>query len=257
MNEPEIGKEVRYQARHTGQMVISVEESGAVMVYIPYTFVNAGFSYSATYAAVIAQKDGTPSESTIANLAKIFNLQDADDFYAIQDIEPNADGTPEFELADWYEDTYKGRTTIKPRWINTLGGAFRKTPLDASGKKKLQAKFGGKLKSILAQVYHSGAASESQKEETQEDELPMGESGGGMPSRSGGVPQRKSTAAVARTSTQEEVWDALEKKHKPKTEKARQELADGVLFAKCDELFPPPHDMTLADWGKVADALGV
>jgi hypothetical protein len=256
MNEPEIGKEVRYQARHTGQMVISNEESGAVMLYIPYALVNAGFNFSGTYAAVIAQKDGTPSESTIVNIAKIFGIKDTDDFYGIQDIEPNTDGTPEFELAEWYEDTYKGRTTTKPRWINTMGGAFRKTPLDAAGKKKLQAKLGSRLKAILAEVDHSGATPEPAAEKEEEEELlPKGEAGG-MPSRSGGgMPQRRQTSAAVRSLTQEEVWELLEAREKPKTDKAKQELADNTLFATADKLFPPPHELSPQDWGKVADEL--
>ncbi len=262
MSQPEIGKEVRYHARHTGQIVIEPAESGAVMVYIPYGLVNAGFNFSGVHSVCVRQKDGNPSKAAIENIAKIFRLETPEDFFNIQEIEPNTDGTPEFELSDWYEHIYTNGqgvevTEIRPRWINRIGGGFRKVALDAKGIKALSAKFGGPLKSILAQVEHDAEPESETESESEQEELPKR---GGPPARkAGGPPARKSTAAVARTSTQDEVWEAYETANPcPKGKKAdawTEELGD-KFWKKVEEVVPGKNgELSLEDWGAVAEAL--
>jgi hypothetical protein len=255
-NQPDIGKNVRYQARLTGQIIISPEESGSVMVYIPYALVNTDFSYSGIHSVCIVQKDGTPSSSAVENLAKIFKLHDVDEFMALQDIEPNTTGTPDFELADWYEDTYKDVTSVKPRWINSLGGGFRKNPLDAKGQKQLVAKFGSKFKAILVQVDHSGTAEpegEDKPAEEKQEELPA--RGKGPP------PMKKGSGKPARKSDQDTVWNAYEGAHPvPKGKKPAQHVEElGETFWKEVTRIvgsEDPDAYTAEDWGKVADEMG-
>ena len=261
MQTPEIGKKVRYQAKHNGPIVISPEDSGAIMVYIPYTLVNAGFNFSGIYAACIAQKDGTPSTQTIVNLAKIFRLESVDDFVAIQELEVITDGLPEFELAEWSEEEYNGRVTVKPRWINALGGGFRKKPLDESGKKKFISQMGSRLKSILANVDHSEAEPETESEDAVEKQE---EKSSGTPARragGGSLPGRRSTAAQERTSTQDETWDAWDAKNpKPKEYKGdwiNDKDGSGDKFWAFIETIVPKRngELSIQDWGKVRDAL--
>jgi hypothetical protein len=251
-NQPDIGKNVRYQARLTGQIIISPEESGSVMVYIPYALVNTDFSYSGIHSVCIIQKDGTPSSSAVENLAKVFKLHDVDELMALQEIEPSKEIVPEFELADWGEDTYKDVTTIKPRWINSLGGGFRKNPLDAKGQKQLVAKFGSKLKAILAQVDHSGTA------ETEGEDKPAEEKQEKLPAHGKGPPPMKKTV---RKSDQDTVWNAYEEAHPvPKGKKPAQWVEElGETFWKEVTKIvgsEDPDAYTAEDWGKVADEMG-
>jgi hypothetical protein len=266
-NLPEIGKKVRYQARRIAPAVVTAESSGAVMAYIPYELVNAGMTFSAKYSQCLVAKDGTPSQSTIVNLAKIFRLESPEQVFALHEIPLNEDKSAEFELADWYEDdsyTPEGASEpiiqLKPRWINPLGGGMRMPePLDATAQKKLIAKFGGKFKAILANVDHKAAP--ATQEETPEPE----DSGKtNAPPRKGAPPPRKSTAAVARTSTQEEVWSAYEAANpcpikKPTKRQAQAHIGElGEKFwAEIEKTVPGKNgELSIEEWGTIADALG-
>lgn len=243
-----------YQARLNGRIVVFDEESGALMAYIPYCLVGSEIPYSNTHAYCLGSKDGNPQKRNIAVLKKIFPDWDETNPRGLQEIEPNTDGVAQFELQDMFHDEYtkEGETepsySLKATWLNPLGGGgpSMKEPMDDAMWKKTLAKWGGKFKAVAGGK--SASAAPAAKAAAPTAPAKPAAASGGPPSR------RASTGAMARTSSQPEVWAALCKANPGKSD---DDLAAPYWEAQ-DKLFPGRNgDLKPAEWGAVADELGL
>lgn len=247
-----------YLARRNSKIVIEETKDGAIMAAIPYSLCG-GAAFSDIHRVCIfttEKKDNAAMAKNIDSLKKVFGW-DGLNYFDLELIEIPEGNEPEFELADCKHEDYmppgasEAIQQFRPSWFNPLGGR-NLTPLDDSARKRLIAKHASKLRAL------SGAGGAAKKAEPKQDELPQeenrNEEGDENP------PPRRSNrpaAATARSSTQQEVWNALEKKHKPKDKAAKEKLAQSTMWAKVDELFGEKDPLSPQDWGQVAEALGV
>ena len=237
------------------------------MAYIPYLLIGANVNYMGVHNLTLGAKDGTPQKKNIQTLKAVFPSWDSDN---LADIEMPAEGEdiPQFDLADCYHDdnyTPEGATEplvkFQAKWFNAPGGG-RKAPMTADERKAALAKWKSKFKALAVSSSPAKVAKPALAPEPEpEPELPKAKVAPAPAKKAAvsGPPGRKSTAAVAQTSTQEEVWAGLV---------AARELPEddenliNEYYAACDAVVDgAASDPTLLDtpakWGKVAEQLGI
>jgi hypothetical protein len=270
-----------YPARRTGPMVVQESKDHALMLYIPYALISSEISFQSKHSECIGAKDGSLQSKKIATLRKIFPEWDGVNLAALQTIPLPAaleDGSfpAEFELADcFHDDSFvppgekEPVIQFKAQWLNPLGGSSNMPePLDEKGLKELQTRWGSKLKAASGATAPTGkpSAAKDAKNTTAAAKSPgpsasTPKASGGAPSRpaSGGPPGRNATTAQARTSTQDEVWNALVKANGG--DDADQNELGNKFYEAQDRLVPDAaggkRELTITEWGAVADDLGV
>jgi hypothetical protein len=244
-----------YQARRSGKIIIEETKDEAILAAIPYSLCGTA-AFSDVHRVCIVKKDGTVMAKNVDALKKVFGW-DGLNFFDLENIDVPEGNAPEFELADCVHEEFIPKATdenpdpqaimrFKASWFNPLGGR-NLAPMADDDRTRLAKKFASKLRALSG----AGAKSKTTEEPPAEDPPPKEEE-----TESDEPPPRRSktTSAMARTSTQQEVWNALEKKHKPKDKK---KFAQDVMWKKVDELFGEKDPLTPQEWGKVADALEV
>lgn len=250
-------------------LVIKETKEGALTVQIPVIIeFEDGSDWKGKGTVTLVKRDGTPMTRAIESLVAIFGWQDVNNFFELEDLDASG---AEFEVViihdDWIPD---GETqpikVAKVQWINEIG-ASAKMPQPVADRKKLLTKYGSKFKAVAtARPAAKPAAAkakpapepEAAVEAKPEEVKPTPAKKGGAPARpapkSAGPPSRKSTSATARTCTQEEVWDLLCEANPDDDDKA----LGAKYYAAQDKLFPGANgDLTLQQWGEVANELGV
>ena len=239
-----------YRAQQNGTVIIRQEESGSLMAYIPCLIPAVNFAL--VHNLTLGAKDGTPQTKNIAALKSVFPDWDMD---ALADIEMPAEGAdvPQFDLADCYhDDSYTPEGAEGPviqfraKWFNPVGGG-RKQPMTADERKAALARWKSKFKAVSTAKPAAVAAKTQAKPAAPAIKPAMS-----------GPPGRKSTAAVARTSSQEEVWTALVAANGGD----EGEETVNKYYVACDAVVEgssadPSLLDTPAKWGKVAEELGV
>ena len=248
-----------YSARQNGMVIIVQEDSGSIMAYIPYMLTTVAFG--SVHNLCLVKRDGTPMNKSIQTLKAVFPNWDHEN---MADIPMPAEGEdiPQFELADCYhDDSYTPDGAEAPvirfvaKWFNVSGGGTSKTPMTDDQRKQVKAKFGSKFKALLSAGSKPAAVKASAPAQA-----PAAKPTPATKPAVSGPPGRKSTGAMARTSTQEEVWAALEKSNSEVEQLSEDELATKYYDA-CDSVVAgssaDPSLLTPTSWGKVAEALGV
>ena len=236
-----------YRAQQNGTVKIIEEKSGALMAYIPFALV--GVAYMGEHALCLGSKDGTPQTKNIQTLKTVFPNWDMDN---LADIEMPAEGEdiPQFDLADCYhDDSYTPEGAESPtiqfraKWFNVIGGG-RKPAMTQDERKAALTRWKSKFKAIGSAPAKTAPAKKSVTPPAK--------------AAANGPPSRKSTVAMARTSTQEEVWNGLvaarEGASEDETTKEYYDACDSVVAGSSDD---PALIDSPAKWGKVADALGI
>jgi hypothetical protein len=176
------------------------------------------------------------------------------------DIEMPADGeeVPQFELADcFHDDSYVPEGAEAPvikfeaKWFNVAGGC-RKQPMSEAERKAAKTKWASKFKALLATAPATTAKAVTAPAKSAPAKA--------APAKAAvsGPPGRKTTATTPRTSTQEEVWEALVAANEDKSDDEKAQL----YYDACDSVVEGSSaDPSLIDspakWGKVAEALGI
>jgi hypothetical protein len=253
MNIPEPGS---YRAQQNGTVIIRQEESGSLMAYIPYALVGAAVNYAGVHNLTLGAKDGTPQTKNITSLKAVFPNWDADN---LADIElPNEEGAevPQFDLADCYhDDSYQPEGADSPiiqfraKWFNPIGGG-KKQPMTAEERKAALTRWKSKFKALGAS---KPAAAAPAKETKAAAPAPAPAKKAAV----SGPPGRKSTAAQARTATQDEVWNGLVAAN---PDAGEDDLAT-KYYEACDAVVEgssaDPGVLTIQNWGAIADKLGI
>ena len=244
-----------YRAQQNGTVTIRLEESGALIAYIPSLLLNcnepANFTYEHTH--VLCKKDGTPMQKNIDAMKAVFNWPGLVDEASFEIPMPEEGAeVPQFYLADCYHDdsyTPEGAESpliqFKAKWFNVVGGG-RKAAMTPDERKAALAKFKAKFKALGATSAKPAATAAAK---------PAAATAPAKKAAVSGPPGRKTVAGQARTSTQEEVWTKL-------MENGETEEANGVTFyAGCDAVVEgssdDPSQLTPVQWGAIADHLGV
>jgi len=192
-------------------------------------------------------------KKSIQAIGLIFGAEPSNLFF-IDDIEDETQLIGrEFEIAGTIgEFTPEGAEgpiqTFEMSWPTPIGG-MGASPITAETRKEMLTKFGSKFKALFGTVQKPAVV--ASKPTASAPAKPT------VKPVVGGPPGRKSTAAVARTSTQEEVWEALTK--------ANEGVDEGELAQKyydaIDSVVPEgstaPEKLTPTNWGAVATALEV
>ena len=227
------------------------------MAYVPFALIGAAVAFTGVHALCLGAKDGTASIKNITTLKTVFPSWDKDE---LADIEMPAEGeeAPTFELADcFHDDSYTPEgaeapvVQFKAKWLNPVGGGMRKQPMDEAERKAAKTKWASKFKAALASQPAKSVAAPAKSAAPAAKPAPA-------KAAASAPPGRKSTAATARTSTQEEVWDAVVAKHEDKSDDEKAQL----YYDACDSVVEgssadPSLLDTPAKWGKVAEALEV
>lgn len=237
-----------YPARLSGPISVKMEESHALMVYIPYSLV--GTAFSEIHALCIGTKDGVYRELVDKNLRKIFpEWTDASPF-ELQKVQPNESGEAQFTMADWAADSpwvnKKGETVqnYSFKWINELNSGIRQST-DAE-RAAAESMWGAKWGKPAAPTPHDTSKPKVVEAEAVKPATPKR--------------GRPATAAKIRTSSAEEVMELLVKKYHPNgaSDDEQQALGDKYYFPAQDELFGVNVAAeTPEQWGAVADKLGL
>ena len=263
-----------YLARRTGPMVIKSEESGALSLYIPYALVGLqDMEFSDVHKVTLVKIDGTVLTNSQNNILKIWPEASEDYPFSLEDLPmPEDTSKPEFKLSDCYHDdswTPEGADApviqFKARWLNPLeGGGKVPERMSEDERRKILAKFGSRFNALKPATTSKPTPKSAEKEperETEKEPQKTAEKKGGMPTRKS-MPARagsSSVGGVARTANQDEVYDALVNS---KPDENPDKLAE-VVFKVADEVCPDYKKtgdiskVTPAQWGKIADKLGV
>ncbi len=245
-----------YTARQNGKVMIVQEESGSLMAYIPYALM--AVSFSGTHTLCLVKKDGDPMGKNIQTLKAVFPNWDHENLADIE-MPDQGDDIPQFELADcWHDDSYTPEGAESPvvkfvaKWLNTVGG-LRKVSMTDDERKACKAKFGAKFKALLSAPKTQAKAAAPAK---------AAPAAPAAKAKVSGPPGRKSTGAMARTSTAEEVWANLEKWNADQDTTLSEDDLASKYYDACDAVEAGSSaDPALLDtptkWGKVADELGI
>ena len=248
-----------YPAKTSGQMVVYETEKGALCVAIPIQIMGSDVAWRGKHTFTLAKQDGTLMTRGIQDLKTIFGWDGLDPF-ALQDIEV---GVNEFEIVGEHQeytppgDDAQPVMTFKIIFMNPPGGSSKMPAmLEGNDAKAIRTKYASKFKALSGGKAASASAAKKPAAKVEEDEpeLPAAKKGAPAKPASAGPPSRKSTAAVARTSSQEEVWTALV---------AANEGADeGKLgtryWAAAEEVAPDANgELDPKQWGEVAEKLEV
>jgi hypothetical protein len=146
--------------------------------------------------------------------------------------------------------------TFKIIFMNPPGGSSKMPAmLEGNDAKATRTKYASKFKALSGGKAAPVAAKKPvAKVEEDEPELPAAKKGAPSKPASAGPPSRKSTAAVARTSSQEEVWTALVAAN----EGADEGELSTKYWAVVEEVAPDANgELDPKQWGEVAGKLGV
>lgn len=254
-----------YNARRNAAIVIESTKEGALMAWVPYILVGAGINFSGKHNVVIGKKDGTPMQRNIDTLKKAFPAWTTPDFYDLETIPlpvESAEGEAEvveFELQDcFHDDSYtkdggsEPSIQFKVQWFNAPGGSnFMPAQASDDEKKKVRAKWLSKFKAIAASSGEKTTQTSQPAKTATPTKAPA-------KSQAATPPGRKSTGAVARTSTQEEVWTAIcnANPEAAKPGEAQDDWSEKFYTAQ-DEVKPGANgELNPQEWGQVAEKLG-
>jgi hypothetical protein len=239
-------------------MVVYETEKGALCVAIPVEIMGSEVAWRGKHTATLAKQDGTLMARGIQDLKTIFGWDGIDPF-ALQDIEV---GAHEFEIVGEHQeytppgDDAQPVMTFKIVFMNPPGGSSKMPAmLEGNDAKAIRTKYASKFKALSGgkSAPATAAKKPTAKVEEDEPELPAKKSAPAKPASSG-PPSRKSTGAVSRTSTQEEVWTAFAAAHEGEDE---AELGKQYWEA-VEEVAPDANgELTIQQWGEVAVKLEV
>lgn len=243
INMSELKEGASSPAKRNG--VISVKDTGALMVYVPYKLVGE-YEHEGVQSICIGKKDGTLQEAALATLRKVFGWNTANP-YDLQRIPMTDSEEAEFQLAEWHNEQWENKEgkmvdSWKFRWFNELGKGV--IPATDEEERASLEKWGSKFEMALG----SKPVATEKKTETEKAKAPV---------RKASAPAKKSEP---RKSSPEEVMELLVKKYHPDgaSEDEQQALGDKYYFPAQDELFGVNVAAeTPEDWGKVADHLGL
>jgi hypothetical protein len=250
-----------YNARRNDTIVVTESEAGALLAWIPYVLCHPDWAaFTGKHMVVIGKKDGSLATKNIETLKKVFNW-DGQNPFNLEEIPLPETEDAEFELSQCYHDEYadgeETKISFKANWLNPIGGTtMMPEKVDESGRKEIITKWGSKFRAVSAssggKTAAKPAAKPAAKAETPAAAKPAAKST--APKAAAAAPMRKSTAAVARTCNQDEVWGLLVAANEGKSE---NELGE-VYWDKVEELYPGKNgELSLSEWGKVATELGV
>jgi len=253
-----------YLARRNGNMVIEQSASGALLLWIPVVLCSSDHAWTGKHMICIGAKDGTLQRKAVENLKKVFPSWDGMNPFELEEIplQEAAEGeapAAEFELADCYhDDSYTPPDATEPviqfkaQWLNPIGGTQNMPePTSAEDRKAILAKWGSKFKASSNTSARPAAAPVASAKPAIKTPTPVAAKAavGGPPGRG-----KPATTAASRSSSQEEVWDALTKANPDSDE---TELGNRYYAAQ-DEVKPDANgDLTPQEWGLVATALDV
>lgn len=258
-----------YPAGTAGQMVVYETENGALCVAIPVKITGGTeVAWQGKHTETLVKSDGTLRTKAISSMKKIFGWDGIDPF-TLEDMDTSEVG---FEIVGEHSAyTPPGETeeitTFKIQWVNPVGGSTN-MPEQVADRKAILAKYGSKFKALSGStgktaaakpIAHKAKPAPEPEPEAEEVglELPKAKPAPAKPAMKG-PPGHKATAAVARTSIQEEVWDGLIKARPDDSEddniKAYYKACDSVVEGSSSD---PSLLDTPAKWGAVADALGI
>lgn len=241
---------------NAAMVVYQTEKTGSLCVAIPTALVDGSWSGKGT--VVLIKGDGTPMENNIQSMKDIFGWAGLDPF----ELESILPGENEFDIVGIHEPYTPEPTDDNPnpdevmgfkiQWFNAKGRTGIKMPevLDETKRRNILTKFGGKFKAL------SGGAAPAQKKS-----VPAAEPESNDPPVRGGTvtppSRRKPPGGVARTSTQQEVWNGYLKAQGNPTGAVKEKLAEDYYAAQ-DEIAPGKNgELSPVEWGQVADKLGI
>ena len=244
-------------------ITIEAKESGSLLCWIAYALCNSEVNYTGKHNVTLGQKDGTVNQRNVANLKKIFPDWDGLDPFALEQVAlPEDQNAAEFELADCHhDDSYTPPDAegpiiqFKAQWLNPLGGATNMpAQMDDAARKRAMTEWGGKFRAASG-----GARKPTTAPAAKPASAPAPAAKTPQKPAASGPPSRKGSPAVGgqpRSMTQDEVWQALVAANGG--EEADQDALSATYWEKADEVVPGNNgELTPAQWGKVATALGV
>ncbi len=256
-------KDGSHHAEISGKVVVYPTDEGALCLAVPVTLVNAEIAWSGKSTHTLVNKEGQLMTKSIDNLRRVFP-EWGGDIFGLEDIE--VQGRPVEVVGEESEFTNeKGEsvTNWKIKWLNPPGGSSRMPePVADQDRKALIAKFGSKFKAHFGSSGGAktkpttGAAGKAAVAATEtKAEAPAEKKAAPQRAAASGPPSRSNkTSAMARTSSQEEVWTALQKANDGVDE---NDLATRFYEAQDAVRAGADSNMTPAEWGQVADHLGL
>ena len=236
-----------YAAALAGSMVVYKTEDGALCVAVPVKLLSGEVQWQGKHTVTLATKEGQLQAKSIDTMKKVFGW-DGQDFFWLEDQDFSA---VEFEVVGEHSGYIPAGEAeevlvFKIKWLNPKGGST-KMPEKVVDRKALLAEYGSKFKAMSGGTAKAPAKTATPAAKTTT-----------APAKAAAAPPpgRKSTGAVARTSTQEEVWQAI-------YDANDEDGCTEKYWAAVEKIKPGAStdgtigDFTPAMWGKVAIELGV
>jgi hypothetical protein len=251
-------------------MVVYEAGTGSLCLAIPVTLTSGDVAWTGRHTETLFTSDGAARTKVVDNIKRLFgwngllelvNPQNPEEGFILEGLDP--DNQVSLEFADCHVEEYtpQGSTEVrevfKIGWMNPPGGASN-MPEPVSDRNAFLAKWSSKFKAV------SGGGSKKQA-------VPSAAAAGVVladPQKAAAAPQRaaaapagpsrrtsNATSAMPRTSTLDEVWAGLKKKHPSDIEDSLNakfwDAVDACAPGSNGENLPP------AKWGEIADKLGV
>ncbi|MDE2021240.1 MAG: hypothetical protein KGJ13_12970 [Patescibacteria group bacterium] len=245
-----------YPAKTNGQILVQKSQSSDAHYWrVPLTLDTPDGPVNLICNINFLGKDGeTIQTKSIDRMRLCFPDWTSVDVFEVESLDTSA-----VELdADCDHEEYEGKMKLVVKWLNPRGGGMPQAdPMEAGARKNLLNRLTSKLKAIgsgtgkkPAQAVSKPAADDSNPELNPEPEM----ASDSPPPRNVAKPaSRKTAGGVKRTATREEVWVAWKKKNPGKKD------ADiAAPYYDAADAIDADHDkLTPAQWGEVADKLGV
>ena len=277
---PPIG--VGLPARLTEQPVIYFAETGSLCVAVSVALVDSPVPWRGKHTIVMVKSDGTGMESNLNTLRKCFDCTLENPYGLIYENPDEPDDTklvvrdltafdlevvgkkkslPEKRDPETGEVTYPAREVFDIQWLNPAGGGSRMP--EAADRQTVLARYGAKFRAMsgprkAAPPAAKPSAPAPKPAEEPPELAPAAPKAPPKPAAKGPA-ARKSTAAVARTSTLSETFKLLCDKlgvTEAEEDREKADRASRIFWVMADK-FGATESITIQQWGKIADQVDV
>ena len=236
-------------------------ESGAFCLAMPVKLTNSEVEWSGKHTLTLVKSDGTPMTRSADTLKQIFgwdgkleSLFDLCESEAILEMPFEIVGEHKVLPPKADDPEGESKTIFSSVYMNPIGGSA-KMP-EAADRKSMLAKYGSKFKAISGGAAKPAAAKAAAAPATKAAAPAKAASAPAAKAAVSGPPGRKSTAAVPRTSTQDEVWAAIVAANPDLDDTAQAQAYYDAIEAVVEGGSADPGSLTLQNWGQIMTNIG-
>lgn len=236
-------------------------ENGAFCLALPVKLVGSSVEWNGKHTLTLIKSDGTPMNRSHDTLKQIFGWDGKLDSLfdlceSAEILEMPFEIVGEHKLLPPKQDDPESQE----KWIfstvfmNPVGGSA-KMP-EAADRKSMLAKYGAKFKALGGAAKPAASKPATAAAPAKSAAAPAKSAAPAAKPAVSGPPARKSTAAVPRTATQEEVWAAIVAANSELSEDAQAQAYYDAIEAVVEGGSADPASLTIQNWGQIMTNIG-